>query len=712
MVPRNRGSSNYRGKKPYKKPLNYNSRGGYNSGGSSPHQYNNNRSQRNNHRSWKSNSGKNDYKSTYSGSRDYQSGSTSPYANNNSGSGSYYGSNSYLNGSSSPYSNGNRSQVENRYGANGFDEKDDEEEEAYDPAKEPERNRSTFPNQQNAYYNGASNLSEIPLHDHIDADELIEEKPEVSPYRFTDSIIRFLNKNLKNYSKERPQIPIEVDKQQIEQKIKHLDEQYLAVIRGVLVNIKEITSTDVDLNAVREYGDKLVLKKIVTTEEHQKYFRQLEFLVNKTLDAFNLQTGKKYEGISKWAYDEEMDKMKKPEETVDFDADLFDKADFEDLNKEQPVDDNEDLPDFEALENVYAEQKNNEGDIDEELPDFEDIEDESPLFLDSEPGTQQSENDKAEDLKDQDPAAPASASASASSVPVAASASASSVPVAATTTTTTPAAPAPTEIIDPVDDIEELADYEDVEAMNAEDDDEIVEIDDPTTHHDSTKVLPDRPKALNKASTESIHLSPLTSRSLPVSIPTGPKSKPTGPLRTYSHTTLGRNSPPHITSYRTSSRSDDRSSYASKHLQSSGYDSFRPSGTIPRLNSGSPTRHIAPPFNEPTFSRRSLSNDRGRVVSEREREIIEEKARKRRKQDIELLAGLTTRTINGSEKDKFVVPSKVKLNSFMLRIESQNPFQEIKMYHEESGFIEPTSVSRKTMPMKEKYRNRIRELCK
>ena len=87
--------------------------------------------------------------------------------------------------------------MENRYGANGFDEEDDEEDEAYDPAKEPERNRSTFPNQQNAYYNGASNLSEIPLHDHIDADELIEEKPEVSPYRFTDSIIRFLNKNLK-----------------------------------------------------------------------------------------------------------------------------------------------------------------------------------------------------------------------------------------------------------------------------------------------------------------------------------------------------------------------------------------------------------------------------------------------------------------------------------------------------------------------------------
>ena len=506
---------------------------------------------------------------------------------------------------------------------------------------------------------------------------------------------------MRNYNRNREHLAPEVEKQHIDQKVKKIDDSFLAIARGVLVNIRGIKTDEFDLEQVRKYGDKLVMKKLIDPQEHYDNFAKFKFLMDITVDAYKIQGGGTYQGISQWGYDIEIDKMKEDEEeeeeeeekedgNIDFHTELFDAADFESLNTENPTNQDDDFSDFEEIDGVNSGDKPSESHHDvglPNLPDFEEVE--GQLFVDSEPATQQSETDQdvqngpsIQHVDDNDPLLK--------------------------------------EIAEPVDDLDDLMDFEELEKEN----EEVVIVEDPDENglaqtEPSKPTEPARPNAPRIYSTD--HVSPLSSRAPSLSLPTGPKSKsnpkPTGPLGDYSQVspqTSNNNNilPSPSNAHRSLSQNDETSS--SSYIPQR-YDSYRSSTTQPRSNSGSSPSHpnTTRSYVEPPFNRRSMTIDKHKPISSLEQELIDAKIRNRRKHDIELLARSlrNNHNHNGFDKYDLVVPQTLKLSSFITRIESENPFEEIQFYTNKPNNKEPITVSRTTMNIKEKYTNRIRELC-
>ncbi|RCK62541.1 hypothetical protein Cantr_08875 [Candida viswanathii] len=642
----------HRGNYQYHKPKNYGSRGGYSGGGSSPNHYsknNNNNNNNNNNYQSQSRQNRNSPNGGYNNRKTY---------NNYD----YDNSSRYHNGSSTDhFSNGNGHVLP----------EDDNNEEEYDPASEPIKNRAPDTSYSGTHY----------MEDFGNEEEPEKEKTPKPPHAFPDRVISYMNKNLGKYKYSAAVYLAEVDHGQIEKETKSLDDTFIQIARAVVLNIKEFKSKDIDLDSVELYGDKLVLKRHIPKEEHYKNFRQLQFLVITAKEAFRISQETDYQGISAEAYETERDRLKPTDADLSIhddsnlnnnthDNDGDDDDDDHDLvihhvkvRNTVIDDDDDDLPDFEDINSAFEENgnKGNDSPLDlEDLPDFEDLPEESeepPLFLDSEPSTQQTEPPKA----------------------------VTDVPLAEIKPSTT----APTAADDDDDDFD-LPDFEDIEKEGNS-----------SVHSETNKPQIARPAGPRRQPSAA----PRQAQSQSKSPPQLHTSVYTAPDRSRN------NSPPVQMLRRSSTRSDLGSSYVPS-LNSGTHDVYRPTGSAGSSSNSTP-RSNSYVSKEPPFSRRGFANEAPRPRSEVERELIDDKKRKRKREDIDLLArGPSTSKHKHIDNEPPAIPQFVKPDTFMLKIAGEDPCEEVRVYTPVNPTNDvPTMVMRKTMDVKEKQMNRIRELC-
>ncbi|RCK66156.1 hypothetical protein Cantr_01919 [Candida viswanathii] len=334
--------------------------------------------------------------------------------NRNSPNGSYNNRKTYNNydyDNSSRYHNGSNTDHFSNGNGHVLPEEGNNEEEHH-PASESIKNRAPDTSYSGTYY----------MEDFGNEEEPEKEKTPKPPHALPAWVISYMNKNLGNYKYNAAVYLAEVDHDQIEKETKSSDRTFIQIARAVILNIKEFKSKDIDLDCVELYGDKLVLKRHIPKEEHYKNFRHLQFLVITTKEAFRISQETDYQGLAAVANKTEGDRLKPADADISIrddsnlnnnnhdDGDDGDDDDDDDndlvihhvkvRNTVIDDDDDDDIPDFEDINSAFEENgKGNDSPLDlEDLPDFEDLPEESeepPLFLDSEPSTQQTESPKA-----------------------------------------------------------------------------------------------------------------------------------------------------------------------------------------------------------------------------------------------------------------------------------------------------------------------------
>ncbi|RCK66530.1 hypothetical protein Cantr_03542 [Candida viswanathii] len=364
------------------------------------------------------------------------------------------------------------------------------------------------------------------------------------------------------------------------------------------------------------------------------------FLVITTKEAFRISQETDYQGLAAVANKTEGDRLKPADADISIrddsnlnnnnhdDGDDGDDDDDDDndlvihhvkvRNTVIDDDDDDDIPDFEDINSAFEENgKGNDSPLDlEDLPDFEDLPEESeepPLFLDSEPSTQQTESPKA--LSD--------------------------VPLAEIKPSTT----APT-AADDVDDFD----------------------------------LPDFGTSRRKVTRQRIQKP--TNDKLPDQLAhaANPQPHPNKHKHKHNHN-LHRN--------------------CIHHLNSGTHEVYRPTVSA-RSSSNStpcPNSYVS---RDPRFSRRGFTNEAPRPRSKVERELIDDKKHKRKREDINLLADeSSTSKHKHIDNEPPAIPQFIGPDTFMLKIAGEDPCEEVKVYTPVNSSTDvPTMVIRKTMDVR------------